>query len=268
MKVIEWKCAKIRMKILILICFEVFPLIGKKPKFIDSPYFVGEPGNWHLKPNAPKEVIKEFNKFMKEDNPEPPNKQTEVLELDYRALYDIETYLFDSVHIKFKEQGYLSAPDFFLIVIWKSNRSKSKVAKRILEMGYPSLQDAVKSITAEVNLLNDPKQRLEYLMANCGFRLPMASAILTVLFPDSFTVYDVRVCDVLQENGYRYHSLTDRKFSEGLWEEYMDYIYAVSTIAPEEYTLRDKDRYLWGKSFYDQLITDISNNFKVYNEGE
>ncbi|WP_264298244.1 hypothetical protein [Bacillus sp. B1-b2] len=43
----------------------------------------------------------------------------------------------------------------------------------------------------------------------------------------------------------------------------MDYISAVSTTAPEEYSLRDKDRYLWGKSFYHQLITDISNNFKV-----
>jgi len=243
-------------------------LVSKKPNFIDSPYFVGEPGNWHFKPEAPKEVVKEFNDYMEDDNPEPPNNQTEFLELDFRELYDIEKYIFGSVHNRFKEQGYLSVHDFFLIVIWKSNRSKSKVAKRILEMGYPSLQEAVKSITAEVNSLNGFKQRLKYLMANCGFRLPMASAILTVLFPDSFTVYDVRVCDVLEENGYLYHSLTDKKFSDRLWDEYMDYINAVSTTAPEEYPLRDKDRYLWGKSFFDQLITDISNNFKVYNEGE
>lgn len=33
----------------------------KRPDFIDSPYFVGEPDNWHLKPGAPKEVVKEFN---------------------------------------------------------------------------------------------------------------------------------------------------------------------------------------------------------------
>ena len=36
------------------------------PKFIDSPYFVGEPDNWHLKPGAPKEVQEEFDEFMKE----------------------------------------------------------------------------------------------------------------------------------------------------------------------------------------------------------
>lgn len=105
-------------------------------------------------------------------------------------------------------------------------------------------------------------------MVNCGFRLPMASAILTVLFPDSFTVYDVRVCDVIHERGFNFHSLTGRKFSEGLWDDYMAYINAVSATAPKEYSLRDKDRFLWGKSFYEQLITDIKNNFNVKNKGE
>lgn len=40
----------------------------KRPDFIDSPYFVGEPDNWHLKPGAPKEVVREFNEFMKATN--------------------------------------------------------------------------------------------------------------------------------------------------------------------------------------------------------
>ena len=33
-------------------------MIGEMPKFMDSPYFVDEPGNWHLKPGAPPEVVK------------------------------------------------------------------------------------------------------------------------------------------------------------------------------------------------------------------
>lgn len=40
-----------------------------RPDFIDSPYFVDEPGNWHLKEGAPEEVIKEFEKFMKNSKP-------------------------------------------------------------------------------------------------------------------------------------------------------------------------------------------------------
>lgn len=35
------------------------------PDFLDSPYFVSEPGNWHLKPGAPAKVRREFNRFMK-----------------------------------------------------------------------------------------------------------------------------------------------------------------------------------------------------------
>jgi SH3-like domain-containing protein len=36
-----------------------------RPKFIDSPYFVPEFDNWHLKPGAPEEVVKEFDEWMK-----------------------------------------------------------------------------------------------------------------------------------------------------------------------------------------------------------
>ncbi len=39
--------------------------IMTKPKFVDSPYFVPDFDNWHLKPGAPEEVVKEFNEWMK-----------------------------------------------------------------------------------------------------------------------------------------------------------------------------------------------------------
>ncbi|RFU70807.1 hypothetical protein D0469_05000 [Peribacillus saganii] len=35
-----------------------------RPSFMDSPYFVDEPGNWHLKPEAPEELQKEFEAYM------------------------------------------------------------------------------------------------------------------------------------------------------------------------------------------------------------
>jgi len=35
-----------------------------KPKFVDSPFFVNEEDNWHLKDGAPEDVQKEFNEFM------------------------------------------------------------------------------------------------------------------------------------------------------------------------------------------------------------
>lgn len=35
------------------------------PKFFESPYFVPEVDNWHLKDGAPPEVVKEFEAYMK-----------------------------------------------------------------------------------------------------------------------------------------------------------------------------------------------------------
>jgi len=35
-----------------------------QPKFINSPYFVAELDNWHLKEGAPEDVKKEFDEYM------------------------------------------------------------------------------------------------------------------------------------------------------------------------------------------------------------
>lgn len=35
-----------------------------RPDFLDSPYFVGETDNWHLKEGAPESVRKEFEDYM------------------------------------------------------------------------------------------------------------------------------------------------------------------------------------------------------------
>jgi hypothetical protein len=45
-------------------------MIGPMPEFMNSPFFVEEPDNWHLKPGAPEEVVKEFEEFMKALNGE------------------------------------------------------------------------------------------------------------------------------------------------------------------------------------------------------
>lgn len=39
-------------------------MICMENRFMDSPFFVDEPGNWHLKEGAPEEVVREFEDFM------------------------------------------------------------------------------------------------------------------------------------------------------------------------------------------------------------
>jgi len=190
---------------------------------------------------------------------------TEVLplmsdgEADFRELYYLESYLLNRVRPRLLAQGYLSAADFFCIVIWKANRAKSKLARKLLDSGYEDLDSAVGEMTAGIASKKRAKDKLWYLITQWRFRLPMASAILAVLYPDDFTVYDRRVCGQLD----RFYNLASITRFERLWQGYRTFQLAVEEATPDGLSLRDKDRYLWGKSFYEQLIGDIEKGFGV-----
>lgn len=181
--------------------------------------------------------------------------------MDYVAIYDQETYLFETVHNHFHEQGFLSAFDFFCVIIWKANRAKSKIAKRLLAKGHDSLDAAAYDLTKGIFDCASSKDRLQYLW-DSGFYLPMASAILTVLYPNEFSIYDVRVCGELGA----FSELGNITRFEKLWPRYLEFLQAVEKAAPPSLPLRDKDRYLWGKSFSNQLTNDIKQKFIVFSE--
>ena len=168
--------------------------------------------------------------------------------MDYKKYYYLEQYLFEDVKDNFKKRGYLTADEFFCIIIWKANRSKTIIKKRLKRFDK-DLNKVVRKITSELFNKENPKEKLRYLMFQCGFRLPMASAILTVLYPDEFTVYDVRVCDMLRD----FHKLQNKTKFDKIWEGYEVFKKTVSNAVPEEANLRDKDRCLWGKSFCEDL---------------
>lgn len=176
---------------------------------------------------------------------------------DFTRYYDLEGYLFRDVLGRFRKEQKLSAFDFFCIVIWKANRAKSKVAKRLLAQGHPDLEAAVAALTASITNAQDNKERLRVLVVDWGFRLPLTSAILTVLFPDDFTVYDVRVCEILGD----FNDAQNKTQFEAIWERYSAYIARVQQSVPEVAGLRDKDRYLWGQSFALQLQRDMKSQF-------
>lgn len=178
---------------------------------------------------------------------------------DYSQFYNLEAYLFDTVNPHFHAQGYLSAFDFMCIVIWKANRAKSKIARRLLAHRPGSdLEQAVCELTSGIFRQPDAEARTRYLWWEWGFRLPMASAILTVLYPDEFTVYDYRVCECL---GGFYTIGSTSNFSR-LWNRYTAFCQAVKDATPENLSLRDRDRFLWGKSFADQLNSDLVDGFQ------
>jgi len=56
-----------------------------------------------------------------------------------------------------------------------------------------------------------------------------------------------------------FEKIRSASFSDKLWREYQRYLSAVCTIAPEEYSLRDKDRFLWAKSLIEHAENEIAD---------
>ena len=180
---------------------------------------------------------------------------------DYSKYFDLESYLFGEVSDSYRRTNKLTTFDFFCIVAWKANRAKSKIAKRLLARGHSNLDEAVRVLIRDISAAPKSKKRLQVLIQEWGFRLPIASAILSVLFPDEFTIYDKRLCDA-------FNDFKDAQYKtrfDNLWKRYAGYIQRVNAAAPGKRTLRDKDRYLWGRSFALQLERDIRDLFGSRN---
>jgi hypothetical protein len=153
---------------------------------------------------------------------------------DYLNYYDLEQYLFEQVGPRFHTEHSIGAFDFFSIVIWKANRAKSKIAGRLWRKAQPEedLDAIARRLTASLYRARDACERFRLLLdeKEWGFYLPMASAVLTVLWPDEFTVYDMRVCDQL-EKALGGHCRIFKRIAEQLKEDIQR---GFKTETPEE----------------------------------
>ena len=161
--------------------------------------------------------------------------------MEYLKYYNLENYLFDEVRNNFLERGYLTPDEFFCIVIWKANRAKSRIKNRLLSKNT-NLENAVKELTNDI-FNKEGIDKLNVLLSEWGFLLPMATAILTVLYPDQFSIYDIRVKSQL--------GIKDIYTAEKYFAEFLPQVKKFAKN--NNLDLRDADRYLWGKSFYEDL---------------
>src|SRR5580658_5243436 len=120
-------------------------------------------------------------------------------QIDFRKYYDDENYLLEDVGRPFRKTGMIDPPDFYMVLIWKAERAKNRHKKRLKDIAG-TFEKAVHDIASELHQSNEHRHRLEVLMKQWGFLLPTSSAILTILYPDDFTVYDWRVCDELKHD--------------------------------------------------------------------
>lgn len=182
--------------------------------------------------------------------------------IDYLKYYNLEAYIFEDAHQRFHVEHSLGAFDLFSIVIWKANRAKSRIALKLLAQdpeGRRDLEAIARTLTASLYEAPSHKERLRLLMKDWKFALPMASSILSVCYPEDFTVYDYRVRELLGD----FPELNNLVDFEKIWVGYDEYKARVSQLAPAGLNLRDQDRFLWGKSTALQLETDIRQLFQT-----
>ena len=174
----------------------------------------------------------------------------------YSKYYNLEDYLLTEVSAKFKKEKSLSAFDFFCICIWKSPRQKSNIYKSLVESNT-DIEHAVRDLTTDLFVL-EPVDKFKRLMNIYGVNVAMASGILTILYPDLFTVYDFRVCE--HKSFSEFKNLSNMTNRDGQFLKYQSYVNKVKNIHPNV-ALREIDKMLWGKSFYDELTKDLKENF-------
>ncbi len=163
--------------------------------------------------------------------------------LDPIHYYNPETTLFPELADRFQRTGNLTDEELYLILDWKAPRARTYHLKR-LATGR-TFSQAAQQLGREVHRAATDELRLKSLMVTpWNFALPTATAILTVLYPERFTMYDIRVCEELGD----FKRLAYHRWSHQTWPEYERFVDAVRLAVPGNLTLRDGDRWLFGRN--------------------
>ncbi len=112
----------------------------------------------------------------------------------YLSLYSTENFLFNKLGPEIKSRGYLIFDDFYKICMWKSRRPKNLYLKNI---------SSVSRITKLALKEKDEIKRMEILCGLSGVSVPVASAILTVVYPTKYGIIDIRCLEMLNILGER-----------------------------------------------------------------
>ena len=94
-------------------------------------------------------------------------------------------------------------------------------------------------------------------MNDWNLKLSNATAILSALFPEEFTFYDVEICGKLDD----FRNIGNLTCFEDVWIGYHAYNQKVQQSLSESFSLCDKAPNLWIESFSTQLIKEIESGF-------
>lgn len=174
---------------------------------------------------------------------------------DYLKYYWLEKYLEEEVQPFFEKEKYLTAEQFLAIIEWKNPKfGKTKLS-------YLKTKDIEKLFREVHDHHQSPEKQLEILINKKGIKLATASAILTILYPTKFTVYDIRVRKQLKKRGLWNEKPDDITNRIDVVDKYFNkYLPAVQKVKEENkiLILRDCDRALWAQDWYEDLQKFLS----------
>jgi thermostable 8-oxoguanine DNA glycosylase len=143
-------------------------------------------------------------------------------------------------------EGDYSLKNLRAIVMWKSSRTAGKNLETNEQAVKTALENAVKSIKCE-------RKAIESLLPIKGVGVPVASAIMTTIAPESYTIIDYRALETLKLLGEKFLSPDERfdsKHTKGSIDEYLDYLSYCKRLASRyDVCLRKLDYTLWQYSY-------------------
>jgi hypothetical protein len=158
--------------------------------------------------------------------------------------YDPERRVFPRF-AQIETRGELTASDILLILKWKLGRIKAINARTISPINLNNINRAIK-LAPEREL-----ESLKSLEQIPGIGLATATAILTLCYPDQFTIIDQRVLEVLELVPPRLKDHPPRYRAED-WrvDEYIEYYLPRVLAVRKQWNrcLRKTDQALWGIS--------------------
>ncbi|MBI2140295.1 hypothetical protein HYU14_05195 [Candidatus Woesearchaeota archaeon] len=152
--------------------------------------------------------------------------------LKYSKLYDIENLLFEEIGPIARKRGYLKYDEFIKICMWKTPRPK-----RLYQRNGP------KKVEMQTKLaFSNPNEvgKIRCLTELWGVYIPVASAILTVVFPEKYGIIDTKSINSLKELGI----CTD--IGKNSRKDWLKYLNVIRKIAKRnELNVRIVDQFLF-----------------------
>ena len=165
---------------------------------------------------------------------------------EYNYYREETNELFDSFAGNVKKRGYLTRNDLMRIFLWKADRvvernedELNKVTRRVFEVDHEN-EGEVKRLLNELTQLD-------------GIKIPMASVILSILFPEKYGVFDKNVRKALDGKKYT-------NSPKAFW----DYQIKTREIAKEQSKLDGKE---WFPRDVDKALWILGKKSEVKKEG-